>query len=132
MVCTLVSTQVLYFDVLVKGSRIVFDPLFKEVEGMANRLVTIIVESSHNIPRVILNSSLVSSPFPFFLTINLVSSLFPFFLTINLASSPFPFFLTINLVSSLFPFFLTINLASSPFPFFLTVNLVSSPFLFSG
>ena len=44
--------QVLHVNVHVKGSRIVFHPPLREMEGMANRLSTIIVESSHNLPRV--------------------------------------------------------------------------------
>lgn len=35
-----------------KGTEILFDPPFIEVEGMLNRLVTVIVESGHNLPRV--------------------------------------------------------------------------------
>ncbi len=48
----IIVVQVFSVDVRVKGSRMVFRPAFREIEGMANRLSTIIVESSHNLPRV--------------------------------------------------------------------------------
>ena len=41
-----------HLELIVKGTEILFDPPLTELEGMLNRLVTMIVESGQNLPRV--------------------------------------------------------------------------------
>ena len=50
-----VLLQVLCLNILVKGSDFIFDPPLEQLEGIMNRLVTVIVESAHKLPRVITN-----------------------------------------------------------------------------
>lgn len=44
--------KVFHLELVVKGAEIVYDPAFAEVEGLLNRLITVIVESGQNLPRV--------------------------------------------------------------------------------
>lgn len=42
----------IHLDVLVKRADLVFDPPLEQLENTINRLVTVIVESAHELPRV--------------------------------------------------------------------------------
>ena len=46
------SVKVLHIELIVKGSELLFKPLFSELDAIVQRLIITIVESGQKLPRV--------------------------------------------------------------------------------